>query len=201
MVLNQLIKKYSVGFVLLGIFSTFLASCKHGVKETVSIENYDSDLLSILIQPSDFSSNWQWIYSDISQNEEIPTNENNYIIEKATRGLTGLYGEERYYIMLFHSLEKYQEEPMKNSIDLTEKIPSVDGFSLSIDQSAVNCTRETNINSRNKIVFCRVTVNYNTLTSIITIYAPASIEDEVLEEILTQALVAVSQRVQDKNMH
>lgn len=197
MITHKFFKHISLRFVFLVILFVISTACHKNFEENITVENPNSDLLTRLIQITDFSSNWQWIYSDVSQSKEIPTTENDYLIEKAAHGLTGLYGDERLYIRIFHILEKSKEVSGERTSSLTENMTSANIFTLAIDDIAkAECNQETSSHQPG-VIFCETTTYYTNLTSIITVYAPDIIEDESLIEIFNEALSATDKRVQE----
>jgi hypothetical protein len=74
------------------------------------VENQNSELLHLLIQPSDFDDDWRLTASSISQKSEIPTNENHFQVETALHYMSG-------EIQIIHDLWMYQ-----NRVDWREPI-------------------------------------------------------------------------------
>lgn len=167
---------------------------------TEDVEDPSSRLLATLITKSDFVGEWSWSDIFTYQNKETPTLDNDQLVENAARSLTGRYGNEKVYIDVRHGLKRYeQRSPSIMELHLAEQLNLTNPLVSSINLPAVGletiseCVRDPAYAR----VVCRVASRYNSIISVIDIYAPTTMDDKVIEQILSRVLTTVDPRIQE----
>lgn len=188
--------------ILLLVVCVYLSACQPQFTET-RIANPSSSLLNALMQDRDFSNESRWIDNSVQQQPEMPTTENNHLVESALRSLAGPYGPKAYYISVFHVLKRYEQQPpFPEDINLKRDWEAVDvqTFSpkvVSVGQSMVSECLKSPGDQKHAIVACVVSARYSHVVSTLTLSADAKIDDQTVENVLNQILMKVDSRIKE----
>lgn len=186
--------------VLVVIFTCLLACQSRGQPTQVrEVVDPQSPLVDALLQESDLSGDWSWMDDGSVYHTPITiTAEYQGLTERVSYILTGRYISRENYVKIYHGLERHEEQaPPPIEITLDEDIGLIEPQEFFPEFVSVGQFMESGcwVDLEDGYVTCRVVVSYNSIISILSIYALGGVESTAIEEILNQALNAVDGRI------
>jgi hypothetical protein len=175
-------------FILLILFvlSATVSGCQKQVVDNKNILNSSSPLLTALVQRTDFGNDWQWIDTDMVQPSPAAPIANHERSDSAAIILTGFYGAERYYVKIYHGVERYIG-PV-SWIKTTPIEFHNDGQPISLDITQAGNSTSTKCIKASDVFACQIIVGYQHIVSIMTIYAPSQMGEQALTEMVNMIL-------------
>ena len=179
-----------------------LAACQPEIKKppqkSPEVEEAYSPLIRELIQKTDLSGEWHWLAESTTPYAIDPTRQNQQMIDFAMRVLAGEWKEQRYNIMIVHSLKYYSQSPPRPQVDsfqssmgLTNTATLSPNLILRGEAMSAKCWKNSS-----KIT-CDIVTAYPHLLSDVTVYAPAEMSEAALMELLNQILDQSDQRIKE----
>lgn len=188
----------SLGMTVISLLLV-LAACQSPIARSREVEDDSSSLLGGLLQETDLSEKWHWIHESTFQQAETPTAQNEQMIESARRILRGDFGAEQYYFTIVHGLERYPQNPPNPQVaEFQSPVGFTNTVTLSLNLASrgesleAKCWRSSDPDGE---TVCNVITAHPHLLSNVVVYAPATISDDSLREVLNQVLNQSDQRI------
>ncbi len=173
--------------------SLYLVSCAQRslLRSTDDIDNKDSVLLDYLVERRDFNNRWIWVNEFTQQETKDLSLDNSGLLDVATRGIEGYYGEVENLLEVWHTLYCYKTTPPKPSLNY-DFAPDYSLYESELDAVGEDFISECR--QSNRQVVCESVTRYGNSISEVIVDVPNGLVNET-NDIVNNVLLQLDSRL------
>lgn len=181
---------------------TVFGACKSDVNNTPAPSTIALSIEDALLQPDDFSKEYNWISDSGGSNVITMTVRVPLPSREAFRVYAGIYGSEKYYVKLIHRVLQFDDQVPAPEISDPKKL----GFSqpdnyvpvlkpVGVAASAICTKGKGDLRSESLPMLCQVEVSYQHTISNLMIWVPTALDGDPVTQIINDLLEKIDKRM------